>query len=130
MKRFVEYYSIGDRFQAFIISRDGLSVVRDLTTTTDVRTCSEGTHIPAVQVSFEPGLRADARAAIAAARSSITFANCIASSSNRSKTRLHARSLIIVPHQLLHYVPFHALYDGTNIWSILTILRGRPVSRF
>jgi CHAT domain-containing protein len=28
------------------------------------------------------------------------------------RSRLHARHLVIVPHGVLHYVPFHALFDG------------------
>lgn len=28
------------------------------------------------------------------------------------RDRLHARHLIVVPHEFLHYLPFHALFDG------------------
>jgi len=28
------------------------------------------------------------------------------------RDRLHARHLVIVPHDLLHFLPFHALFDG------------------
>src|SRR4029077_7637953 len=38
----VEYYTIGDRFQAFIIGRNKFEVVRDLTTTGKVRTALKG----------------------------------------------------------------------------------------
>src|SRR5207248_7033624 len=34
----VEYYTIGERFQAFIISRNKFEIVRNLTTTSTVRT--------------------------------------------------------------------------------------------
>jgi len=30
------------------------------------------------------------------------------------RDRLHSRHLVIVQHELLHYVPFHALYDGDS----------------
>jgi CHAT domain-containing protein len=30
------------------------------------------------------------------------------------RDRLHAEHLVIVPHDLLHYVPFHALFDGAR----------------
>jgi CHAT domain-containing protein len=30
------------------------------------------------------------------------------------RDRLHADHLVIVPHDLLHYLPFHALYDGAR----------------
>jgi len=30
------------------------------------------------------------------------------------ESQLHARRLVVVPYRALHYVPFHALYDGTS----------------
>jgi CHAT domain-containing protein len=30
------------------------------------------------------------------------------------RDKLRARSLVVIPHQLLHYVPFDALYDGSR----------------
>src|SRR5947209_19583483 len=38
----VEYYTIADRFQAFIITRNIFEVVRDLTTTSAIRTALKG----------------------------------------------------------------------------------------
>src|SRR5206468_4948941 len=38
----VEYFTIGDRFQAFIINRNKFEIVRNLTTTSTVRTALKG----------------------------------------------------------------------------------------
>jgi CHAT domain-containing protein len=109
----IEYYSIGDRFQAFVIGREQFDVVRDVTTVAAVRTSLKGitfqlskfqlqstylqTHGPKLLQATQYHLRELHRQLI-----------------EPIQHKFRARSLVIVPHQLLHYVPFDALYDGSN----------------
>ncbi|PYS16274.1 MAG: hypothetical protein DMG15_02740 [Acidobacteria bacterium] len=109
----VEYYTIADRVQAFIITRNKFEVARNLTTTSTVRTALKGftfqlskfhlqpayleSHAPMLLKGIQYHLRELHRHLIEPIQEKIT-----------------RPSLIFVPHHLLHYVPFHALYNGTN----------------
>src|SRR5262249_10313101 len=50
----VEYYTIGDRFQAFIISRENFDVVRDLTTVRAVRSSLKGLTFQLSKFHLQP----------------------------------------------------------------------------
>jgi CHAT domain-containing protein len=109
----VEYYIIGDRFQAFIISSDNFDVVRDLTTMKAVRSSLKGLtfqlskfHLqPAYVQIHEPQLLEAAQHHLYELHQQLI---------QPLQDKLRAQSLVVVPHQLLHYVPFDALYDGSR----------------
>ena len=109
----VEYYTIGDRFQAFIISSDNFDVVRDLTTMKAVRSSLKGLtfqlskfHLqPAYVQMHEPQLLQAAQHHLYELHQQLI---------QPLQDKLRAQSLVVVPHQLLHYVPFDALYDGSR----------------
>jgi len=109
----VEYYIIGDRFQAFIISSDNFDVVRDLTTMKAVRSSLKGLtfqlskfHLQAAYVQIhEPQLLEAAQHHLYELHQQLI---------QPLQDKLRAQSLVVVPHQLLHYVPFDALYDGSR----------------
>ena len=124
----VEYYTIGDRFQAFIISRNKFEIVRNLTTTSSVRTALKGftfqlskfhlqaayleSHAPLLLKAIQYHLRELYRHLI-----------------EPIQDKLDRPSLIFVPHHVLHYVPFHALYDGANyLVDAYAVSRGASAS--
>ena len=124
----VEYYTIGDRFQAFIISRNKFEIVRNLTTTSTVRTALKGftfqlskfhlqaayleSHAPLLLKAIQYHLRELYRHLI-----------------EPIQDKLDRPSLIFVPHNVLHYVPFHALYDGANyLVDAYAVSRGASAS--
>jgi CHAT domain-containing protein len=109
----VEYYTVGDRFQAFIISQNDFQVVRDLTTAGAVRIALKGLtfqlskfhlHTNYVQQHAAQLLQATQHHLRELHRQLI----------EPIENRIRYASLILVPHQLLHYLPFHALYDGKS----------------
>jgi CHAT domain-containing protein len=107
----IEYYATGDRLQAFVIGTKEFEVVRDLTTLTAVRACVEGLNFQLAKFHLEPAYIKK-------------HAGSLLASTTHHLHQLHRqllrplqhllsdRRLIILPHQALHYVPFHALFDG------------------
>jgi len=136
----VEYYTIGDSFQAFIVGPRNFDVVRDLTTVTAVRRSLKGLsfqlskfHLQSsyVQMHGPQLLQATQHHLHELHRQLI----------EPIQDKIRGRSLVIVPHQLLHYLPFHALYDGTKYLidshdisgapsvSVLKICREKPIQK-
>jgi CHAT domain-containing protein/tetratricopeptide (TPR) repeat protein len=107
----VEYFRIGSRLLALLVSRDRLEVVpvalvprvqhilRLLQFQLAWARPGSAEHTP---VSREPSL--------AATRSHLS--DLYRELVGPLRSRMDAAHLIFVPHSLLHYVPFHALYDG------------------
>jgi CHAT domain-containing protein/tetratricopeptide (TPR) repeat protein len=109
----LEYYTIADRFQAFIISRNQFEVVRDLTTTSAVRTTLKGLTFQLSKFHLEPKyVQTHAEKLLRAIQYHLNelYRHLI----EPVREKIRGSSLIIVPHQALHYIPFQALYDGQN----------------
>jgi len=107
----VEYYTIGNRLQAFIITRNSCHVVRDLTTMDAVRGFLKGLTFQLSKFRLNSGyVQHHGSQLLQATLHHLRelYRQLIEPIQNR----IRVRSLVIVPHQLLHYVPFHALYDG------------------
>jgi tetratricopeptide (TPR) repeat protein len=136
----VEYYMVGDRFCAFVIGRDSFSVVRNLGTSDDVWAALRGFNFQLSKFHLQPAyLQMRAGQLLEAAQFHLRelYRQLI----EPLTSRIDKRVLIIVPHQRLHYVPFHALYDGEKYIvdshevvyaasaSVLKICRDRPVQK-
>src|SRR6185295_6711511 len=109
----VEYYTIGDRFQAFIISRDSFDFVRDFTTTGVVRSSLKGLTFQLSKFHLQPAYVQNHAAQLLRATDH-HLRELHRQLIEPIQDKIQKRSMVVVPHQLLHYVPFHALYDGTN----------------
>jgi tetratricopeptide (TPR) repeat protein len=107
----VEYYTVADRFQAFIISRDGFDVVRDFTTIPAVRTSLKGLTFQLSKFHLAPAY-VQTRAAQLLQAAQHHLRELYRQLIEPIRSKIAARSFILVPHQLLHYLPFHCLYDG------------------
>jgi CHAT domain-containing protein len=107
----VEYYTVGDRFQAFIISPASFDVVRDFTTTGAVRTSLKGLTFQLSKFHLQTTYVENHASQLLQA-TQYHLRELHRQLIDPIKDKIRARSLIVVPHQLLHYLPFHALYDG------------------
>ena len=107
----VEYFRIGSRLLAFLVTRDRLEVV-------PVALVPRVQHILRLlqfqlawarpnAADVSPVSRESSRVATQAHLTEL-YTELIAP----LRARLDAAHLIFVPHDLLHYVPFHALHDG------------------
>jgi len=107
----VEYFRVGQRLLAFLVTRDTLEVV-------PVALVARVQHLLRLlqfQLSWaRPGAGhmspASQDALLAAAQ--VHLAELYQELLAPLRPRLDAKHLIFVPHDVLHYVPFHALYDG------------------
>jgi CHAT domain-containing protein len=107
----VEYFRIGQRLVAFLVTRETLDVV-------PVAMVSRVRHVLRLlqfQLSWaSPGGRPQSAELQRSHRDSCQahlrelYDELIAP----VRRRLRTRHLVVVPHDVLHYVPFHALHDG------------------
>ena len=136
----VEYYNIGDRLEAFIITRESFECVRNLTTLSAVRNSLKGLTFQLSKFHLQPDyVQTYASQLMEATRYHLRdlYRQLI----EPMKDKIHAKSWITIPHQLLHYVPFAALYDGEQYLidqydfsqapsvSVLKICREKKIQR-
>jgi len=108
----IEYYCVRDRFKAFVIGRNEFHVVDDLLSTAEAKASLKGLRFQLSKFHLQAAYLKK-------------HAGSLLSATNHHLQNLHARliapmakllegkkRLVIVPHQMLHYVPFHALFDG------------------
>jgi CHAT domain-containing protein len=108
----VEYYSVGDRFKVFVIGKDSFNVVRDVSSVSQARVSLKGLNFQLSKFHLQSTyLKKHAGSLLAATRHHLQnlYAQLIGPIADLVKGK---KRLIIVPHQMLHYVPFHALFDG------------------
>jgi CHAT domain-containing protein len=107
----VEYFVLDGELLAFVVTGDRVQVVRGLGREEQIATTLE-------QFRFQIGALRHGAAQLAAhlpqlaARARHHLAQLHALLFGPIEPLLGERRLIIVPHHVLHYVPFHALYDG------------------
>jgi CHAT domain-containing protein len=109
----LEYYVVHGRFCVFVLSRTGFDVVSDLGSTDQVRECLKGLNFQLSKFHLSPGyleLHRE-RLLMAALHHLRDLYNILL---KPVETWIEGRSLVVVPHHVLHYVPFHALHDGTG----------------
>ncbi len=108
----IEYFGAKDQFIAAIVSRNGLEIV-PVTPVSRVVNLIRMLHF---QISkFRLGadyVRTFEKSLLAAAQSRLgqLYQELLAP----LRGRLHSKHLVIVPHGVLHYLPFHALFDGAG----------------
>jgi tetratricopeptide (TPR) repeat protein len=107
----VEYTSLGGELLAFIVTGDGVEVVRGLS---DERAVGEALGQFRFQVGSLRYGSARMRAHLAAleGRARRHLRSLYDLLLRRVEERIGERRLVVVPHRALHYVPFHALDDG------------------
>jgi CHAT domain-containing protein len=136
----VEYYTVGDRFNAFIISHNSFDVVRDFASIRTVRTSLKGLTFQLSKFHLQSAyVQNHALQLLTATQHHLQELHRQLIEPIQDKIR--SQSLILVPHQLLHYLPFHALYDGAKYLvdshdiarapsvSVLKICREKKIQR-
>jgi tetratricopeptide (TPR) repeat protein len=139
----VEYASLDGELFAFVVTEDGIEVVRGLASESEVGAALAGFRFQADAMrhgaarvrAHMPVLTARAQHYLAAlydmllrrveehigkgeergsreARGSIEGQDGDEGRAGKEGVRAGKRRLVVVPHRALHYVPFHALYDG------------------
>lgn len=106
----IEYFSVHGQFLAAIVTRDGLKIV-PLTPATRVAGLVRMLRFQLSKTCLgKEYIRMFERPLLAAAQAHLRelFGELVAPLLNK----LNAKHLVIVPHGALHYVPFHALFDG------------------
>jgi CHAT domain-containing protein len=109
----VEFFTTGGDLSAFIVSPDSIQVIRSLTSNRKVETLISALRFQLEKFGYGPAyLKAHSEQLRKATNHHLqdlykeVFAPL--------EKRVAGKRLIIVPHGVLHYLPFHALYDGTN----------------
>jgi CHAT domain-containing protein len=107
----VEYAALGDELLAFVVTRDKVHVVRNLTSLAAI-----GPSLNALRFQIETlrfGAHAIRRHLAALTQKINVYLRQLHEQLIRPlKHTLEQRNLIIVPYGPLHYLPFHALHDG------------------
>ncbi len=107
----VEYAALDGRLLAFVVTGDGVEVVRDLGSETAASDALS-------QLRFQLGAlrhgseRVRRHLAPLTARTRHHLGSLYDILLRPLEARLGARRLVVVPFRALHYVPFHALFDG------------------
>jgi len=108
----VEYFALDEELLAFIVTHQQVELVRGLGSEQEVATSLE-------QFRFQIGTlrygatRLQSYIGQLTARVQHHLSRLYALLLRPLEQHLGARRLIVVPHRALHYLPFHALYDGT-----------------
>lgn len=109
----VEFFTTGGDLSAFIVSPRNIRVLRSLTPMSNVAMLVSALRFQLEKFTYEPAyLRAHGEQIGKATRHYLerlyraVFA--------RLEESVAGKRVIIVPHGALHYLPFHALHDGTN----------------
>ncbi len=109
----VEYHSLDGQIIAFIVTDTTVEAVQELGSEGQVETL-----VARLRFQIEAPRRgiaidsAHGEQALRRVRHYLERLHCLLLAPLES--RLGARRLVIAPHRALHYVPFHALYDGTH----------------
>jgi CHAT domain-containing protein len=109
----VEYFSLDGELLAFVVTDEGLEVVRLSATEEDVEAGLRQFHFQLGALRYGADrLRAYLPELMARARHHLcTLYDALL---RPIEGRLGGRRLLVVPHRALHYVPFHALSDGSG----------------
>lgn len=106
----IEYYVIGDQYQAFVITRSEFHVVRDLVSALKVRESLKGLNFQLTKFHLQ-GAYLERHAPKLLEATQFHLRDLYGQLMEKVEPLVRGRNLVIVPHHVLHYVPFHALYD-------------------
>jgi CHAT domain-containing protein len=109
----VEYFTTGEHISAFVASRDGIQVVRRIAAKAEVERLLETLRFQIEKFNYGPEyvetyfgqLRRSANEILGQIYSLVFWP---------LEPMIDGNRLIVIPHGALHYVPFHALHDGTG----------------
>jgi CHAT domain-containing protein len=119
----VEYFATGDRILAAVLTADGLTIV-PLTTVSSVRRLLRALQF---QLSkFQYGAEYLARVDHGLLEATQEHLQTLHEELLAPLQLGARRRLVIVPHDLLHYVPFHALFDGRSYLAESTAVSYAP----
>jgi CHAT domain-containing protein/tetratricopeptide (TPR) repeat protein len=109
----VEYFILDEELLAFIVTNERVELVRGMAREEQVEVALEQFRFQIGALRYGTGqLRAHLEQLTSRARHYLGMLYTLLLRS--IEPRLGTRRLIVVPHRALHYVPFHALYDGTS----------------
>ena len=109
----VEYFTIGDEVIAFVIDRKRANVVRNLCSHEEVQQLQEQLQFQLERMLLDPGhVREHGAVLMASTKKHLTELHALLVAPIRKMIK--TKRLVIVPHGMLHYLPFHAFYDGTQ----------------
>jgi len=107
----VEYASLDGELFAFVVTGDGVEVVRPLASESEVSAALAGFRFQSDTLRHGAA-RVRAHADTLTARARHHLAALYEMLLRPLEKLLGERRLVVVPHRALHYVPFHALHDG------------------
>jgi CHAT domain-containing protein len=108
----VEYFSIKDQFVAAIVTRDNLEII-PVTPVSRVVNLLRMLHFQISKFHLDKDyVQTFGKTLLAASQAHLhqLYEEVLAP----IRGRLRAKHLVIVPHGILHYLPFHALFDGVQ----------------
>ncbi len=109
----LEYFSLDGRLLAFVVTDEGIEIVRLPETEEAVETTLRQFYFQLGALRHGAGsLREHLPELTARARHHLGGLHDLLI--RPVEERLGTRRLVVVPHRVLHYVPFHALHDGSS----------------
>jgi CHAT domain-containing protein len=109
----IEYFATGGNLSAFVASPDSIQVVRSLTSKSKVDMLISALRFQLEKFTYEPAYvrtHADQLKETTEHHLQCLYREVFAP----LESMISASRLIVVPHGSLHYVPFHALFDGSR----------------
>ncbi len=108
----IEFYSVGDEVIAFALTRDGFQVFREVASQSALRTSFELLRFQLTKFNLGPAYIAKFEGKLLEATKEhlqALYEDLIPPIQSALQGR---RAIVFVPHGFMHYVPFHALFDG------------------
>ncbi|MEW6130116.1 MAG: CHAT domain-containing tetratricopeptide repeat protein [Acidobacteriota bacterium] len=109
----IEYFSINDELLAFIITGDAIHLARNLGSERAITSMVERLRFQINSLRYGAA-RMQNHLSQLAVRARHYLASLYDALLRPFIENLVAQRLVVVPHRALHYVPFHALYDGEH----------------
>jgi CHAT domain-containing protein/tetratricopeptide (TPR) repeat protein len=109
----VEYFSLDGELLAFIVTDEQIELIRGLAHEEQIEAALEQFRFQIGALRYSTNqLRGHLDQLASRARHYLGVLYSLLM--QPIERRLGARRMIVVPHRALHYIPFHALYDGTS----------------